>query len=123
MKDGEIRAISGRDGWYIDQIKVQSADGSEEQTSPSFGGNGGGPWSWEVPAGEHIQKLIYAVHDGMIISMIFETDKGNKSPSFGAKGNGPKGVTAEYTLPTGARLDGVFGHNDAYVRGLGFYYN
>ena len=59
LKNAEIREIEGRDGFYIDRIKVKTVNGTEEESSPSIGGNGGGPYKWTVPDGEYIIKVEY----------------------------------------------------------------
>ena len=49
LRNAEIREIVGRDGFYIDQIKVKTVDRNEEESSPHIGGNGGSPYTWTVP--------------------------------------------------------------------------
>ena len=117
LYNADIREVSGRDGWYIDQVKVKTADGSQEETSPSFGGNGGGPYTWTVPNGEYIAKIEYR-QGSWLDGVTFVTNRGNRSPQFGGHGgSGPY----TYTLPAGQRLAGIYGHKDAYIRGLGFF--
>ena len=119
LKNAEIREISGREGYYIDRIKVKAADGTEEESSPNFGGKGGERYKWTVPDGEYIAKIKYK-QGNWLDSVVFITNKGTKSPRFGGKGGeGP----FEYVLPQGARLNGIYGHQDQYIRGLGFYYH
>ena len=116
MANSEIREISGRHGGFIDQIKVRTVDGAQQENSPSFGGNGGGAYTWVVPAGEHIAKIIYK-QGGWLDSLIFVTDKGSQSPKFGGDGGyGP----FEFNLPVGARLNGIYGFKNNIIRGLGF---
>ena len=117
MTDAEIREITGREGSFIDQVKVKTADGGSEQTSPSFGGSGGHSYTWKVPNGEYISKLEYR-SGSWLDGITFVTNKGNKSPHFG--GNGGNGYT--FDLPVGARLNGVFGYKQGYLKGLGFSY-
>ena len=117
LYNAEIREITGRKGWYIDQVKVRTADGAHEETSPSFGGNGGGAYTWKVPEGEYIAKIEYR-QGSWLDGVTFVTNKGNKSPHFGGNGgNGP----FTYVVPDGQRLAGIYGHKDQYIRGLGFY--
>lgn len=118
LKNAEIREIEGRDGFYIDRIKVKTVNGTEEESSPSIGGNGGGPYKWTVPDGEYIIKVEYR-QGSWLDGVTFITNKGSRSPQFG--GNGGKGPF-EFTLPGGTRLNGFYGHRDQYIRGLGFYY-
>ena len=118
LEHAEIREISGTHGWWVDQIKVKTSDGNEEQTSPAFGAGGGGPYKWVVPAGEHITKIEYKKTD-FFIGITFITDKGTRSPQYG--GLGGHGVEHTYLVPPGQRLSGIFGYADAYIRGLGFY--
>ena len=117
LYNAEIREITGRDGWYIDQVKVKTADGAHEETSPSFGGNGGGPYTWAVPNGEYIAKIEYRQGD-WLDGITFVTDKGTRSPQFGGHGGGGPFT---YDIPAGQRLAGLFGHKDQYIRGMGFY--
>ena len=119
LKNAEIREISGRDGFYIDQIKVRTVDGNQEESSPSIGGDGGSPYTWTVPEGEYIAKLEYRQGD-WLDGVTFITNAGTRSPQFG--GNGGTGPF-EFVLPADTRLDGIYGHRDQYVRGLGFYYS
>ena len=51
LRNADIREISGKDGFYIDRIKVRTIDGYEEESSPSIGGNGGDAYTWKVPEG------------------------------------------------------------------------
>ena len=119
LKNAEIREIEGKDGFYIDRIKVKAVDGAEEESSPSIGGNGGGPYKWVVPDGEYIAKLEYR-QGSWLDGVTFITNKGTRSPQFGGEGgSGP----FEYELPPDTRLDGIYGYRDQYVRGLGFYYS
>ena len=60
--------------------------GHKEETSPSFGGNGGVPYTWTVPEGEYIAKIEYKQDNDWLLGMAFVTDKGTKSPQFGAHG-------------------------------------
>ena len=48
------------------------------------------------------------------------TNRGTQSPQFGGNGGGGP---FEYVLPENNRLNGIYGFNDQYVRGLGFYYS
>ena len=90
---------------------------SKEETSPSFGGNGGGPYTWKVPDGQYIAKIEYR-QGSWLDGLTFVTNKGNKSPHFGGNGgNGP----FTYTIPSGQRLSGIYGHKDQYMRGVGFF--
>ena len=118
LANADIREVTGRKGWYIDQIKVRTADGSQEETSPSFGGNGGGAYTWKVPDGEWIAKIEYR-QGSWLDAVTFVTNKGTKSPQFGGNGGGGPFT---YTLPVGAKLNGLYGFKDQYIRGLGFYY-
>ena len=53
--------------------------------------------------------------------MIFETNRGTRSPQFG--GNGGSGPF-EYNLPDDVRLNGIYGNaDDQIVRGVGFYFS
>ena len=117
LKNAEVREVSGRYGWYIDQIKVRTADRVQEETSPSFGGNGGGPYTWKVPEGEHIAKIEYR-QGSWLDAVTFITNKGTRSPQFG--GNGGSGPYT-YNLKKDERLIGFYGHKDQWLRGLGFY--
>ena len=119
LPNAEIREVSGRHGWYIDQIKVRTVDGSKEESSPSFGGNGGGAYTWKVPEGEYISKILYR-QGSWLDGVTFVTNKGTQSPQFGGSGgSGP----FTFNLPAGTRLNGIYGYKDAYIRGLGFTYS
>ena len=51
LRNADIREVEGRKGFYIDRIKVRTVDGIEEESSPSFGGDGGDAYKWTVPEG------------------------------------------------------------------------
>ena len=71
----EIREITGKNGWHIDQIKVRTFDGSQEEMSPNFGGYGKNPYTWKVPNGEHITKILYRKRS-WLDGVTFVTNKG-----------------------------------------------
>ena len=116
LQHADIREVSGRSGWHINQIKVRTTDREEEETSPSFGGDGGNLFTWTVPDGEYIAKVEFI--EGNWFGVIFVTDKGTRSPQFG----GHEGSTSStYVVPDGKRLAGIFGRKDHTINGLGFY--
>ena len=108
LRNADIREISGKKGFYIDRIKVRTIDGFEEESSPSIGGDGGGPYTWIVPEGEYIAKIIYQ-QGNWLDSVIFVTNRGTQSPKFGGNGGGGP---FEYVLPENNRLNGIYGFND-----------
>ena len=117
MPNAEIREVSGRDGSYINQIKVRTQDKMEEETSPSFGGNGD-TYIWKVPRGEYISGLEYR-KGSELNGITFITNNGSRSPQFG--GNGGDGPFT-YNLPVGAKLNGFYGFKGSNIKGLGFIY-
>lgn len=85
IQTSEIRQISGFESNFINQIMVVTQDGPDSDMSPQYGVSSGNPYSWTVPEGEHITKIIYA-ENGNLISMVFVTDRGTMSPKFGGEG-------------------------------------
>lgn len=72
---GDVRRVDGREGFYVDRIQFYMNDGSNQDTSPAFGGNGGDSYSWTVPDGEYINKIMPKRGD-FLDSIIFVTNKG-----------------------------------------------
>ena len=105
-----------KSGRLIDSIKITMKDGVESESSGTYGGNGGGIKTWNVPEGSEITQVVLRT-GSLVDSLQFITNKGIESPQFG--GNG--GDRRLFTVPKGWKLVGIYGKRGRLVDRIGFY--
>jgi hypothetical protein len=115
-----ISAMKGRSGSRVDQIQVVwSGLGGEE--SPEFGGDGGSPFQFPVPPGDHLTQITGSVgeYDGSVrlFSIQFVTSSGAKSDVYGQATS----AAFSFQCPSNFAITGIFGRAKNEVDALGIY--
>ncbi|HXC70344.1 MAG TPA: jacalin-like lectin [Pyrinomonadaceae bacterium] len=116
-----ISGVQGRSGSRIDQIEIVWSSKSGSQSSDQFGGDGGDPFTFNIPSGDYLALISgsVGVNSGSVVlfSLQFFTVNGNKSPVFGSATSTP----FTFSCPPGYMISGIFGRSGSAVDALGVY--
>ena len=107
-----VKNISGRGGWWVDQVKATCDDGQTK----TAGGTGGGPVdTTDCPAGYTGADITY----GQFVGKIVPKCQGApiSTPIGSAQGSGA-GTTESFNCPSGQVITGVSGKAGSYVDSL-----
>ena len=112
----QLKQVNLRTGQCIDNIQLLLSDGIKSTFTPQYGGQGGGPHTWAVPAGEQLSQVEYWNGKDTLSGFILITNKGTKSPLFGTNG----GTYTLVTFPSGYRVIGIHGKQGKFAYNFGF---
>ena len=104
--------MTGRNGWYIDKIRLFLTNG---QSSPEFGVHGGTGYDFALQSGETVTSAIFK-SGWWLDSVTLKTSKGRSFKIGGDRGYDTKTIN----IPEGARIIGLYGTTDPHLKSLGF---
>jgi hypothetical protein len=113
--------MKGKAGSRVDQIQVVWGGAGGGGESRPFGGEGGSPFEFPIPAGESLTQIVGSVgeYNGSVrlFSIQFVTSTGTRSDVYGQATS----ATFSFECPPSYVITGIFGRAKNAVDALGVY--